>query len=484
MARADLLSILYTKKMSPLEFHFESLRPPVGLYDLLSPYDIRYMNSIATHPKLASKIAKKTKLLNEVMESRNFRKLVQGTNRICYKNFTYPELVCKVALDRVGLKDTPDEFRNQMVLKPFITKVFEVSEFGQVGMFERVEPITSLQQFLSIAPDVFDLICKFLSNNTYALEDIGSDYYLNYGLRKGFGPVLLDFPYLVELDPAKLVCHNKDPYSPTGYCLGEIDYDVGFNNFICTKCGKRVFAKELAKEPEEETDQKFIKKSGGPRMKIKVTRGNNVVMEKDLGSNMKKTNFIPTKSRVKITHNGSEVKVEEVPADYQPKDETPKEVIPAVKEEPVTERVVTVKPVYEDHTERNNKGYQKDRGRDNRPRQDKPYKQNNNKKYPGKNDPDYYSRPYNNQKKNKDDFNNNTSVSDSPVVESNIYRNKDMINPAPVETDVDPKTYMDNVPEIQELEEQTVVEKKEYIPQQDENTEEQYPEADDEDDGY
>ena len=103
MARADLLSILYTKKMSPLEFHFESLRPPVGLYDLLSPYDIRYMNSIATHPKLASKIAKKTKLLNEVMESRNFRKLVQGTNRICYKNFTYPELVCKVALDRVGL---------------------------------------------------------------------------------------------------------------------------------------------------------------------------------------------------------------------------------------------------------------------------------------------------------------------------------------------------------------------------------------------
>lgn len=481
MARADLLSILYTKKMSPLEFHFESLRPPVGLYDLLSPYDIRYMNSIATNPKLASKISKKTKLLNEVMESRNFRKLVQGTNRICYKNFTYPEIVCKVAIDRVGLKDTPDEFRNQMLLKPFITKVFEVSEFGQVGMFERVEPITSLEQFMSIAPDVFDLIYKFLSNNTYALEDIGSDYYLNYGLRKGFGPVLLDFPYLVELDPAKLVCHNKDPYSPTGYCLGEIDYDIGFNNFICTKCGKRVFAKELAKEPEED-NQKFIKKIGGPNMKIKVTRGNNVVMERDLGNNMKKTNFIPTKSRVKITHDGSDVKVEEVASDYQPKNEEPKEVIPVVKEEPVKERVVTVKPAYKDHSERD-RNYHKD----NRPRQDKPYKQNNNKKYLGRNDPGYYNRSnMSTQKNNKDNFNNNTSVSDSPVVESNIYKNKDMIDPAPVETNVDPGTYMDNTPDIKDLEnqEEQVVENKEYIQPQEKNTEDHIPEEDIEDDGY
>lgn len=478
MARADILSILYTKKMSPLEFHFESLRPPVGLYDLLSPYDIRYMNSIAKHPKLASKVEKKTELLNQVMESRNFRKLVQGTNRICYKNFTYPEIVCKVAIDRVGLTDTPAEFENQMILKPFITKVFEVSEFGQVGMFERVEPITSLQQFLSIAPDVFDLICKFLSNNSYALEDIGSDYFLNYGLRKGFGPVLLDFPYLVEIDPAKLVCHNRDPHSPTGYCLGEIDYDIGFNNFICTKCGKRVFAKELAKEPEE-NDQKTIKKSGGPRMKIKITRGNNVVMEKDLGNNMKKTNFIPTKSRVKITREGGEPKVEEVPADYKPKDTNPKETIPVIKEESVKERIVTVKPKYKDYSERDRVNR---KNRHSRPMQDKPHNQNN-KKYLGKNDPGYYSRNNMvNQKKGKDNFNNNTSVSDSPVIESDIYKNKDMIDPAPVMTDIEPGTYMDNTPDIKELEGGPV--DKNIIPQQDENTEEQYPEGNDEDDGY
>ena len=90
------------------------------------------------------------------------------------------------------------------------------------------------------------------------------------------------------------------------------------------------------------------------------------------------------------------------------------------------------------------------------------------------------------QKNSKDNFNNNTSVSDSPVVESNIYKNKDMIDPAPVETNVDPGTYMDNTPDIKDLEnqEEHVVENKEYIQPQEENTEDHIPEEDVEDDGY
>ena len=34
---------------------------------------------------------------------------------------------------------------------------------------------------------------------------------MNYGLREGFGPVLLDYPYVFELDGRKLICNVPEP---------------------------------------------------------------------------------------------------------------------------------------------------------------------------------------------------------------------------------------------------------------------------------
>ena len=84
------------------------------------------------------------------------------------------------------------------LLKPFVTKMFECSPCGTVATVERVEPITSRQEFLSVADDIFDLLNQQILGQ-YILEDIGTNYFMNYGLRKGFGPVLLDYPYLFEL---------------------------------------------------------------------------------------------------------------------------------------------------------------------------------------------------------------------------------------------------------------------------------------------
>ena len=42
------------------------------------------------------------------------------------------------------------EYQNQFLIKPFCTKVFEVSPCGTVGIAERVEPITSKAEFISI----------------------------------------------------------------------------------------------------------------------------------------------------------------------------------------------------------------------------------------------------------------------------------------------------------------------------------------------
>ena len=82
------------------------------------------------------------------------------------------------------------------------------------------------------------------------MADFGSNYFMNYGFRErnNFGPVILDFPYIYETDPSRLVC-KKPIFFPDGHsemCGGLIDYDSGYNNLICTKCGARYRAIEIA----------------------------------------------------------------------------------------------------------------------------------------------------------------------------------------------------------------------------------------------
>ena len=242
MARADIINRLYSANKTPLEFQFQSLVAP-PLLSLLPPYDIKQLNDIAKDPKLTGKINKKLEYIKNILQPRGFVKFHSGTNRVVYRFLEDQSFLIKVALDRTGLSDNPAEFQNQFILAPFVTKVFESTPCGTVGLFERVEPITSRQEFISIADDVFDLINdKFIGE--YVLEDIGADYFMNWGIRRGFGPVLLDFPYCYKLDGNKLYCNKVDPFTRIP-CGGLIDYDNGFNNLVCTKCGAKIFARDL-----------------------------------------------------------------------------------------------------------------------------------------------------------------------------------------------------------------------------------------------
>jgi hypothetical protein len=125
--------------------------------------------------------------------------------------------------------------------------VFEVTPCGTLGVFERVSPIKNRQTFMSVAEDVFTLINEWLLGE-YVLDDIGSNYFMNYGIRKGFGVVLLDFPYMFKVDRNKLICclEDKTHTTKSGKCEGEIDYDDGYNKLICTKCGAVYKAIDLA----------------------------------------------------------------------------------------------------------------------------------------------------------------------------------------------------------------------------------------------
>ena len=174
------------------------------------------------------------------------------------------------------MNDNPAEFKNQFLLKPFVTKVFEVSPCGTVGLFERVDAIMSREEFLSVADDIFALITKFFVGK-YVIDDFGTWYFLNWGIRKnGAGLVLLDFPYVYELDGNKLYCNAPiDPFHRDIKCGGQLDYDDGFNNLICTRCGKHYQARDLAKA---EKDQLIIV-GGKKTMKVKVKVGSEVILD-------------------------------------------------------------------------------------------------------------------------------------------------------------------------------------------------------------
>lgn len=274
MAKANVLEFLYSKQKSPLEFNFDNLIAP-PLLSLLTPQDIYELNRIARSVKLSGKIDEKYKLIDSIMNNRGFVKLHAGTNRVVYRFLEDQSFVIKIAVDKVGLGDNPAEFRNQFLLKPFVTKIFEVSPCGTVALVERVDAIMSREEFASVADDIFNLLTKVFIGK-YILEDVGCHYFMNYGIRKnGFGPVLLDFPYVYELDGNKLYCNAHLPGRKDITCGGELDYDDGFNNLICTKCGRHYHARDLKKAEKNQ----LIIVGGKKTMKVKVMVGKEVILD-------------------------------------------------------------------------------------------------------------------------------------------------------------------------------------------------------------
>jgi len=268
----NVMDILYAKKKSALQFHWDSLWGP-AVYTYLNLSDIEQLYNIATSIRYNSKIEKKYDMINKIMVNRGFKKFHAGTNRVVYQYLEDPSFVVKIAIDKTGMGDNPAEYKNQFLLKPFVTKVFDVHPSGIIGTFERVDPILSREEYGYVASDIYDLLNDVIIGR-YVLEDIGTDYFMNIGIRKGFGPVLLDFPYVYELDGNKLFCNSL--LSDKTLCCGEIDYDAGFNNLICTKCGKRYFARNL----EKSVEQKIVMLKGSldeVQIKTKLIINNEVV---------------------------------------------------------------------------------------------------------------------------------------------------------------------------------------------------------------
>lgn len=289
MSRVSLIEQLYTpKKKSALEFNYDALwAPPIRFF--LSQQDINELYKIATSLKYNDNIEKKYELIDAIMRPRGFKRGNCGTNRVVYNFLEDTSFCMKIALDRVGINDSPREYKNQEFFKPFCCKIFEVDPTGVIACVERVNPISSLEEFVSIADDVFNMMVTKIIGK-YVVDDLGSEKFMNYGIRYNsngvaFGPVVLDYPYAYELDGAKLRCAKPIQIGNQEFaCGGEIDYDAGLNNLVCCKCGRHYSARELAKDDSNVI--KFYSDDGKSRMRARIVRADGTIL-KDSGRSSK-----------------------------------------------------------------------------------------------------------------------------------------------------------------------------------------------------
>lgn len=270
-----ILNMMYRGTTTIDQFNWDMMTTvPIGY--LISPQEINYIKDLILSPRYSGNNKFKMEKIDEIMHFRGFTRFAGGTNRLVYTHPSAPNAVFKVAIDSVGINDNPAEFRNQKFLKPYCCKVFECSPCGTIASFEKVDRITTFEEFYTIADDYYYIIVNVILGK-YVMDDIGIDFFMNFGIRVGFGPVILDFPYLFELDGRKLECNNV--LDDGRICHGEIDYDGGFNKLICKKCGRHFKARDLAKPPEE--GGVLLRQKGGRRMKLEILRGDKVVKTYD-----------------------------------------------------------------------------------------------------------------------------------------------------------------------------------------------------------
>ena len=256
-------------------------KPPIRAY--VQDWVIQRLYDYMTSPRLINNPAKRFKLMNELLLPWGFKPLASGTNRRAFYCEYDPTIIFKIASDAVGQKDNQSELYIQQLLRPFCPKVFNVDGDGVIALTERGEPMTEHDYKFVWAEEIFDLLFSLLARG-YILEDVGSNFYKNFGIRLGFGPMIWDFPYVYKLDWRKLICQKPDRITGEP-CGGEIDYDYnkGMSEIICTKCGARYSAKYLASSVPSEAINMVNRERGitmgrfDTNFQVFVRQGNKIV---------------------------------------------------------------------------------------------------------------------------------------------------------------------------------------------------------------
>jgi len=237
--------------------YWETLRV-MPLLNYIPGEVIMRLHQIMLSGRLMNKPEEKFKMMNELLAPFKFKPLASGTNRRTFYCEYDSRVIVKIATDRVGRVANIREYNVQTIAKPFCPKIFELGYDGVVILSERVEPMTEEQYRKVYALDIFDVIVNLLRKG-YIVEDIGTNFFKNFGVRMGFGPVIVDFGDIYKVDYRKLKCHRIADLEGN-ICGGTIDYDYtkGMSEIICTKCGTRYSAKYLEDLDPSESYKKIV----------------------------------------------------------------------------------------------------------------------------------------------------------------------------------------------------------------------------------
>ena len=230
------------------EIAFDELQGP-SVDMLLSPEEIEEIEALTK--KSGWRFRQKFEVLDSIFKPKGYKRGHCGTNRVVYVPLWSDKFVVKVALDRAAKANMPNEIVNQKYLKPFVCKCFDIDKHGNIGVYERVIPILNLDQFWEIRGDVYEIIQKFIKR--FVIDDFGTKVFKNWGVRKGFGPVLLDYADMYLIDPETLYCRGiSDMSDPKHlkYCGGRIGYTAGYNSLVCLDCGRPAKAAEFKGKPK------------------------------------------------------------------------------------------------------------------------------------------------------------------------------------------------------------------------------------------
>lgn len=298
---ADIYQSMNT--FTTLEELFESIEGPC-VYDFFTDDELALIKKIIFDRKDKA-FKKKFQKLDAIVKPKGFKRSGCGTNRVVYEPLDDNATFCiKIALDRAGSKNNPDEIVNQKYLKPFVAKCFDISQDGNVGIFERVVPIENLYQMWSVREDIYKIMETIVGR--FIIDDFGTKAFKNWGLRKGFGPVLLDYADMYILDPKILYCTHTLNLDTTEQCRGELDYDAGFNNIICLKCGGIHMASEF-KDGRKKIALFSRKREIDMTMKIQIFKNGELywdndhgVYEKDIKVNEPKENKLDIASKLDL----------------------------------------------------------------------------------------------------------------------------------------------------------------------------------------
>ena len=223
-------SLAYTV---PLERAFDDLQGPM-VEDLFDAETIKSIKLAVTNPKIKF-FKDKFKILAGILNPLGYILAHAGTNRVVFQPQFDDSFVVKIGLDIAGRTNNPNEIVNQKYLKPFVCKCFDTTDDGVIGTFERVVPIENLNQLWSVREDIFDIMRAITKR--FVIDDFGTEAFKNWGVRKGFGPVLLDYADMYILDKDTAYCRKPIDWHSTAVCGGELGYTPGYNKIMCKKCG-------------------------------------------------------------------------------------------------------------------------------------------------------------------------------------------------------------------------------------------------------